>query len=97
MTVYTQDGYGHWYDASELHQEPVDELWHIALGETLAGFERHVRWQIEIDEEMACGGYPFESTAYWREEGSERSSSPVITHVPVTCHSMYLPLVLRGD
>jgi hypothetical protein len=97
VMVYAQDGYGHWYDAGELHQDPVDGDWHIALGETLAGFERHVRWQIEIDEGMECGGYPFESTAYWLEEGSERSSSTTTTTVPVTCYSVHLPLVLRGD
>jgi len=97
VTVYTQDGYEHWYDAGELHQDPVEGAWHIALGETLAGFERHVRWQIEIDEEMACGGYPFESTAYWLEGGSQRSSGTTVTQVPVVCHSMYLPLVLRKN
>ena len=96
VTVYTQDGHGHWYEAEDLHQDPVEEDWHIALGETLAGFERHVRWHIDVGEDTECGGYPFESTAYWLEEGSERSSSTVITQVPVTCHSMYLPLVLRG-
>jgi subtilisin family serine protease len=98
-TVYTQEGYGHWYDASELYHDPdsAPDDRYVALGETLAGFERHVRWLIEIDEGMACGGYPFESTAYWREGGGERSSSTVITQVPVTCEFLYLPLVLRGD
>ena len=94
-TLYTQDGYGHWYDASELHHDLVDDTWHVALGETLAVFERRVRWEIEIDEGLACAGYPFESTVYWLQGGSERSSSMVVTQVPVVCHSFYLPLVLR--
>jgi hypothetical protein len=97
VTVYTQDGYGHWYDASELYHDPVGapDHWYIALGETLAGFERYVRWEIEIDEATECGGYAFESTAHWLEGGSQRSSGVTITQVPVACHSMYLPLVVR--
>ena len=94
-TLYTQDGYGHWYDGGELHHDSVDDKWHVALGETLAGFERRVRWEIEIDEGLPCGGYPFESTAYWLEAGSQRSSSAIITLVPVACHSLFLPLVLK--
>ena len=99
VTVYTQEGYEHWYGASEIHHDPdgAPEDWHVALGETLAGFERHVRWQIDIDEGTECGGYPFESTAYWLEGGSQQSSGTTITHIPVACHSYYLPLVLKGE
>jgi hypothetical protein len=97
VTVYTQDGYGHWYDAGQLHYEPVDDNWHVALGETLAGFERHVRWHIEIGEAMGCGAYPLESTAHWLEGGSPQSSSTTISMVPVACNVVYLPMVVREE
>ena len=98
VTVYTQDGYEHWYDASELYHDPVaDDYYYVALGETLAGFERHVRWFIDINEGTECGGYPFGSTAYWLESGEQQASSTVDIQVPVACHFVYLPLVLRGN
>jgi hypothetical protein len=97
-TLFTQDGREHWYDDGELYHpvESPDE-WYVAVGETLAGFERHVRWTLGIDEGTACGTYPFASTAHWREAGLQQSSSTVVTPVPVTCHAVYLPLVLRGN
>jgi subtilisin family serine protease len=97
VTVYTQDGYEHWYDASELYYDPVEDDFYVALGETLTKFERHVRWHIDIDGDTECGGYLFESTAYWLEGGDEHASSTVNAQVPVACHFVYLPLVLRGD
>ena len=99
VTVYTQDGHEHWYDASELYHDPIDgpDDYYVALGDTLAEFERHVRWYIDIDEGTECGGYPFESTAYWLEEGDQHASSTANTQVPVVCHFTYLPLVLRGN
>jgi len=96
-TLFTQDGREHWYDAGELyHPANEPENWYVAVGETLAGFERHVRWTIGIDEGTVCGAYPFASTAYWRESGAQQASSTVVTPVPVTCHAVYLPLVLKG-
>jgi subtilisin family serine protease len=97
-TLFTQDGREHWYDASELYHPAGDpDKWCVAVGETLAGFERHVRWYIGIDDGTVCGAYPFASTAYWRESGVQQASSTVVTQVPVTCHAVYLPLVLRGN
>ncbi|MFN2241312.1 MAG: S8 family peptidase [Anaerolineae bacterium] len=96
-TLFTQDGREHWYGAGELyHPAATPNDWYMAAGETLAGFERHVRWTIGIDEGTVCGTYLFASTAYWREGGVQQASSTVVTPVPVTCHAVYLPLVLRG-
>jgi hypothetical protein len=99
VSVYTQDGHTHWYDVSEIHHDPVEgpDKVYVAVGETLAEYERHVRWFIEIDEGTVCGSYPFQSTAFWLEGGIQHASSTVETKVPVTCHSAYLPLVLRGN
>ncbi len=98
VTVYTQDGHEHWYDASELHHDAdsAPQDWYIAVGDTLAGFERHVRWSIDIDEETECGSYSFDSMAYWLEAGEQQASGTVTTKVPVACHFTYLPVVMRG-
>jgi subtilisin family serine protease len=98
VTVYTQDGHEHWYAAGELYHDAINapDDWFVAVGDTLAGFGRHVRWTIDIDEGTDCGGYPFENTAYWRQAGTEQQSTIVTTHVPVACHFTYLPLVMKG-
>jgi hypothetical protein len=98
VTLFTQDGREHWYNAADLyHPAASPNDWYVAVGETLAGFERHVRWSIDIDEGTACGAYPFASSAHWLEGGAQQDGSTVMTQVPVTCHAVYLPLILRGN
>jgi hypothetical protein len=97
VTIFTGDSHEHWYDASELHQNPAfPNDWYVAVGDTIASDDRHVRWSIEIGEDVECGSYSFESTAHWLEGGDQQASSRVVTQVPVACHFTYLPLVLKG-
>jgi hypothetical protein len=98
VTIFTGDSYEHWYDASELHHDPAfPNDWYVAVGDTIASDDRHVRWSIEIGEGVECGSYLFENTAYWLEGGDQQASSTVVTQVPVACHFTYLPLVLKGS
>ena len=97
VTIFTGDDYEHWYAADELYHEPGSPNdWYVAVGDTVASFGRHVRWSIEIGEDMECGSYPFQSTAYWREVGYQRSSDTETIQIPVACHFTYLPIVLKG-
>ena len=97
VTIFTGDNYEHWYAASELHHDPAfPNDWYVAVGDTIASDDRHVRWSIEIGEDVECGSYPFESTAYWLQAGIQRSSDTEMIQIPVACHFTYLPLVLKG-
>jgi subtilisin family serine protease len=97
VTIFTGDNHEHWYDASELYHDPAfPNDWYVAVGDTIASEDRHVRWSIEIGQDVECGSYLFQSAAYWREAGVQRSSTTETIQIPVACHFTYLPLVLKG-
>jgi hypothetical protein len=74
VRIYTEDGYSHYYDDSELRHVAGENYWRVAFGSTLAWYDRHVRWYIRADPDLAGGDYSFPSVAYWREGGILYSS-----------------------
>ncbi|MCF8055149.1 MAG: S8 family serine peptidase [Desulfocapsa sp.] len=83
VRIYTEDGYSHYYDDSELYYIDGANYWRVALGNTLPWYDRHVRWYIRADTDIADGNYTFSNAAYWREGGSLQTSGVGYTEILV--------------
>ncbi|MCP4593622.1 MAG: hypothetical protein GY842_23035, partial [bacterium] len=76
--MYTEYGYSHYYEDSELRHVAGDNFWRVALGSTLAGYDRHVRWYIRADSDILGGTYTFTDRAYWRVGSSDLGNTDII-------------------
>ncbi len=66
--------------------------WRVALGASIAGDTRHVRWFIRANSNAACGRHSFESQAFFTQAGTLFGSPFNEDIVTVAC--LYLPLIL---
>ncbi|MBN2390039.1 MAG: S8 family serine peptidase [Anaerolineae bacterium] len=94
VRIYTEDGYSHWYDDSELRHVSGSNYWRVAVGETLAWYDRHVRWYIRANSDITGGTYTFSNAAYWQEGGVLQSSG--IGYTDILIPIVFLPLVLKA-
>jgi subtilisin family serine protease len=83
VRIYTEDGYSHYYDDSELRHITGSNYWRVAVGSTLAWYDRHVRWYIRADPDISGGTYTFSNATYWQEGGVLQSSGTNYTDIIV--------------
>ena len=93
VRVYTQDGASHYYDSGQIYYLG-GSYWRVALGATIAGTSRHVRWFIQANSDAACGPYSFENQAYFTQEGVLNASPSNPSTVKVTCFG-HLPMIRK--
>jgi len=93
VRIYTEDGYSHWYNDSELRHIAGSNYWRVAVGESLAWYDRHVRWYIRADTDIGGGTYSFSNAAYWRVGGSLSGSG--VSYTQIVVPMIYLPIITR--
>jgi len=96
VRIYTNNGYSHWYDDSEIYHVSGSDYWRVAVGETIAWYPRHVRWYIRADTGVSNGVYSFTNYVYWREGGILQVSSCANTNINVGIEERYLPFILKN-
>ena len=96
VRIFTNNSYSHWSDDSEIYHVSGSNYWRVAVGETIAGYPRHVRWWIRADTGVSDGLYTFTNNVYWREGGSLQVSGGANTHIIVGGEEQYLPLILKN-
>jgi hypothetical protein len=95
VRIYTDDGYSHYYDDSELRHIAGFNYWRVAVGSVLAWYDRHVRWYIRADTDVEGGTYTFSDTAYWQDGGILHSSGTSYTDIVVPY--IYLPIISKAS
>ena len=93
VRIYTDDGASHFYGDAEIYH-PGGSYWRIALGTTIAGNTRHVRWFILADPGTACGAHSFQNQPYFTDAGALTAGPSNLDTVNVTC-DLNLPLTVR--
>jgi hypothetical protein len=92
--IYLADGRSYYYSAANLHNDVGGLYWRAAVGETIAGYPRVVRWFISYNGPAACSSHTFSSNAYFRDNGGLAvGGGRQTSFLPQVCN--YLPLIKR--
>jgi hypothetical protein len=91
--IYTNDGRSHFYDATQLHHDPGFRNWDVAVGETISGFPRVIRWHIRYAG-TDCPAAQINLQAYYRDAGTTVAGNSA--NIPFSCRrATYLPLIIK--
>jgi hypothetical protein len=94
VRVYTNDNTSHFYNDTDIYHIAGSSYWRVALGATIAGYTRHLRWFLRANTTAACGTHDFQNQAYFQDAGINTGSPASWDTVTVTCYT-YLPLARR--
>jgi serine protease AprX len=95
--IYLADGRSYYYNASHLHNDVGGLYWRAAVGETIAGYPRVVRWFIRYNGPTSdCTDvHNFLANAYSRDNGGLAiGGTDSAQFIPALCRN-YLPLLRR--
>jgi hypothetical protein len=95
--IYLADGRSYYYNASHLHNDVGELYWRAAVGETIAGYPRVVRWFISYHQsDSDCtDDRSFGANAYFRHNGGLAVGGTDTAHfVPDFCRA-HLPMITR--
>ncbi len=97
--IYTDDGRSHYYESPELMNDVGGLYWRVAVGETIAGHPRLVRWFIRYNGSLTTCPQPapndFEAIAYFRDAGSLQQGQVVNVPFLTTACNVNLPSILK--
>ena len=93
VRIYSNDGTLQYYSASELYVTG-DGYYRVAVGQSIYGNMRHVRWFIQANSNVPCGVYNFNSQAYFTEGGTLYASNSDSDRV-VACNAVFVPWAKR--
>ncbi len=96
--IYTNDGRSHFYDATELHHDAGFRNWDVAVGETIKGFPRVIRWVVRYNV-TGCPPAQINLQAFYRDAGTTVSSGsasvPFPCQAPTQQSKIFLPLIIK--
>jgi hypothetical protein len=93
VRIYTEEGITQYLEAPFLYPISSGNYWVAAVGETIAGSPRHVRWFLEYDPDLPPGNYSFGNQALWRVAGSTHGT--IENTCDIVFPGVFLPLILR--
>ncbi|MFN8453727.1 MAG: hypothetical protein U0401_03500 [Anaerolineae bacterium] len=96
--IFTNDGRSHFYDATQLHHDAGFRNWDVAIGETIKGFPRVIRWHIRYNV-AGCPPAQINLQAFYRNAGATVSagsaSVPFPCQLPTQQSKIFLPFIIK--
>jgi hypothetical protein len=93
VRIYTQEGIYEYLVEDFLYPISSGSYQVVAVGDAIAGYDRHVRWFLEYDPDLLPGEYSFGYQALWREAGSTHGT--ITDYCEINFPGVFLPLIMR--